>query len=374
MDAGLTPAYLPGTMNGGILGKSRTFLAGEVRQLLTINKSDRPWEFPIAIAFAAGLPLFIGAWFEDLGAATPASIGAMVIIYLPRTSLSHRLATLMALGFAMTACYGLGQVSQLLPWARIAVIAMVAVFGTIGCRFYRVIPPGAFFLIMVTAVGAYAPAQLSQVPVRLGIFVAGTIGAVLIALLYSLYILGRRPPEPDMSPPCDMLDTTVEAIVVGTSVALSLVAAQLLSLDKPYWAPVSCLAVLQGASFRAVWNRQAHRILGTLIGLGITWLLIDYAGGPWGMALAITVLVFAIETAVVRHYAFAMIFITPMTILLAETAIVGHAATSALLTARFADTAVGALTGLAGGTVLHDARMRAGLKRIVTRLRPRRVE
>jgi hypothetical protein len=29
--------------------------------------------------------------------------------------------------------------------------------------------------------------------------------------------------------------------------------------------PVSCLAVLQGASLRAVWNRQFQRLLGTAL-------------------------------------------------------------------------------------------------------------
>jgi uncharacterized membrane protein YccC len=61
---------------------------------------------------------------------------------------------------------------------------------------------------------------------------------------------------------------------------------------------------------------------------------------------------------VVRHYAFAAIFITPLTILLAEAATLGHASPSALIEARFFDTVLGCLIGLVGGICLHSPRFR----------------
>lgn len=54
--------------------------------------------------------------------------------------------------------------------------------------------------------------------------------------------------------------------------------------------------------------------------------------------IPLMVLCFVVETAVVRHYAFAAIFITPMTILLAEAATLGHGPASTLIEARFYDT------------------------------------
>jgi uncharacterized membrane protein YccC len=126
---------------------------------------------------------------------------------------------------------------------------------------------------------------------------------------------------------------------------------------------VSCLAVIQGVNLRAVWNRKIQRIVGTMIGLGLTWLLVRYAADPWAVAITVTLLIFLIETAIVRHYAFAAIFITPVAILLAEASTVGLADSSGLIVARFMDTVVGALIGLAGGLCLHSPALRQRLKR-----------
>ena len=188
---------------------------------------------------------------------------------------------------------------------------------------------------------------------------------MIVAFLYNIHILRFRPPLPTPpAPPDDLLDfVVIDSLIIGLFVGLSLGAAQILGLDKPYWVPVSCLAVIQGINLRAVWNRQAHRIIGTMIGLAVTWVLVRHATGPWEIAIAVTVLTFCIETAIVRHYAFATIFITPLTILLAEVSTLGYAGSSPLIVARFADTVIGSLIGLAGGICLHNAALRQMLRR-----------
>jgi len=338
----------------------------ELHELIAINPSDRPWELPFAVAMAAGLPMLLGAWFGDMVHGALASIGAMVIVYVPRTRLEHRMVTVMAAAFAMIACYAFGQLSQFIPPARAPIITGVAVIVTMACRYYRVVPPGPLFFVLATAIGAYAPGDVADATTRLGVFALGSIGAVIVVFFYNLHILRSRDPLPASPPPLpeDLLDVVViDALIIGLFVGLSLGAAQLLALEKPYWVPVSCLAVIQGASLRAVWNRQAQRIIGTLIGLGVTWGLVRYAADPWAVAVAVTALTFCVETAIVRHYAFAAIFITPLTILLAEASIPGEAGGSALIAARFADTVLGSFIGLVGGVCLHNSAFRQRLKR-----------
>lgn len=333
-------------------------LRREAREFITIKPSDRPWQFPFAVAVAVGLPLLLGASFGTLSLASLAAIGAMTIVYVPRTTLEHRAIALMAIAFAMITCHALGQLSQLVPAARVPIIAAVAAIVTLACRYYRVVPPGSLFFVMATAIGAYAPAQIGDVPARLGVFALGTIGAVFVGLVYSAHILRSRAPMPVRPRPANMVRQAVDSLIIGVFVGLSLAAAQMLSIEKPYWAPVSCLAVIQGVSLRAVWIRQAERIVGTMLGLGVTWALVTLAADPWSIAIAIIVLTFCIETAIVRHYAFAAIFITPLTILLAETSSLGDVTSSALIGARFADTVVGSLTGLVGGVCLHSTTLR----------------
>lgn len=345
-------------------GPISAIIRRELRELVTVKPSDRPWELPFAVAMAVGLPMIIGVWFGAMREAALASIGAMTIIYIPRTRLDHRMVTLMAAAFGMTTCYALGQLSHLVPEARLPIIALVATLVTMACRYYRVGPPGPLFFVMAATIGAYTPGSIEDVPAKLGLFALGTMGAVIVAFLYSLHILRFRVPLPALRRPEDLIDTVViEALIIGLFVGLSLGAAQLLGIEKPYWAPVSCLAVIQGVNLRAVWSRKIQRIVGTMIGLGVTWLLVRYAADPWAIAITITGLTFLIEMAIVRHYAFAAIFITPVAILLAEASTLGLVDSSALIAARFADTVVGALIGLAGGMCLHSPAFRQKVRR-----------
>jgi uncharacterized membrane protein YccC len=84
-------------------------------------------------------------------------------------------------------------------------------------------------------------------------------------------------------------------------------------------------------------------------------------------------LAFVIETMVVRHYRFATIFITPMTILLAEAATLGHGSSAVLIKARLFDTVVGSLVGLVGGVCLHSPLFRETVGRQIRRLTPSRL-
>jgi hypothetical protein len=337
----------------------------ELRELVRINPSDRPWELPFAVAMSAGLPLLVGAWLGDISYAALASIGGMAIVYVPRTRLDHRMVSVMAAAFGLIACFALGQMSQFVPMARAPIIALVAMIVTMACRYYRVVPPGSLFFVMAAAIGAYTPGA-ADASARLGVFALGTIGAVIVTFLYSVHILRLRDALPTPPPPEDLLDfVVIDSLIIGLFVGLSLGTAQMLGIEKPYWAPVSCLAVIQGVNLRAVWNRKAHRIIGTMIGLAVTWVLVRHAADPWVIAIAVTVLTFCIETAIVRHYAFAAIFITPLTILLAEASTLGYSDSSALILARFADTVIGTVFGLAGGVCIHSIPLHRIFRRLL---------
>ena len=163
-----------------------------------------------------------------------------------------------------------------------------------------------------------------------------------------------------------------DALVIGAFVGLSLALAQALQLEKAYWVPVSCLAVIQGHTLRAVWNKQMQRIVGTTIGLLVAWALLLLPLDKWSISLTMMLLAFIIEMAVVRNYGFATIFITPMTILLAEAATLGHGPASSLIQARFLDTLIGCVAGFTGATCIHSPRFREIAGRPIRRLVPDR--
>ncbi|MEW6372683.1 MAG: FUSC family protein [Pseudomonadota bacterium] len=351
----------------------RTLLEDELRGLTTIQASDRVWQMPFAAALASGLPLLAGAWSGRMDYGLVSSLGGLVFIYLPNTPMSHRMVVMMAAAFGLTACYTLGVMSHFVPALMMPALVFTSILVTMICRFYRVPPPGSLFFVMAASIGAYSPAPLAELPLRVGLIFLGALLACLIAFFYSLYMLHRRAPMPIAPLPAATFDFVVfDSVVIGVFVGLALAVAQLLQLEKPYWVPVSCLAVIQGASLRAVWSRQLHRTIGTAVGLLLAWGLLLLPLEYWSIALLMMTLTFLIESTIVRHYALAAVFITPLTILLAEAAVLGHGSAGALIGARFVDTLLGCLVGLAGGICLHSPRFREALGAPMRRLVPLR--
>jgi hypothetical protein len=67
-------------------------------------------------------------------------------VSLPATPMHHRMVTIMACSFGLIASFTLGLLSQLLPLAAAPVLAVITILVTMICRFYRLPPPGSYFL------------------------------------------------------------------------------------------------------------------------------------------------------------------------------------------------------------------------------------
>jgi uncharacterized membrane protein YccC len=355
-------------------GRLQALVRAELRDLATINRSDRRWQMPFCAALASGLPLLVGAWFDHLDYGLVSSLGGLVFIYGPNTPLSHRMVTLMACAFGMSACYTLGVMGHFFPLLLVPVLGFIAIVVSMVCRFYALGPPGILFFIMAAAIGAYSPVDLLQVPLYVGLFTMGCLQACLIAFFYGLYIVRLQAPAPVAPlPPATFDHVVLDSVVIGLFVGISLAAAHALQLERAYWVPVSCVAVIQASSLRAVWNKQLHRILGTGVGLLLTWGLLALPLDKWSVSLLMIGLSFLIETLVVRHYALAIVFVTPLTIFLAEASRLGQGAPEAMLQARLFDIVLGSLVGLCGGACLHNPRFRELVGRQLRRLVPARL-
>lgn len=357
------------------LAKFKNMIRAELEHLTTITPSDRPWQMPFTAALAIGLPLLVGAYFNHLDYGLVSSLGGLVFLYLPNTPMHHRMVTIMACAFAITSCYALGVLSHFSSALMVPVLTFISILITMLCRFYSLTMPGSLFFIMAAAIGAYTPLEPLQVPLMVGLVSMGSLLACLLAFFYSLHALHQRAAKatpPLATPTFDYV--VFDSVIIGIFVGISLLLAQSLHLEKAYWVPVSCLAVIQGVSIRAIWNKQLHRIAGTSIGLLVSWGLLLLMTDKWIICLTIMLLTFMIEMVVVRHYALAAIFITPLTILLAEAATMKHETVTLLIQARFLDTVLGCLIGLAGGVCIHNPAFRKIVGKQIKRLIPSNIK
>ena len=175
----------------------QAFLRTELGHLTTVHASDRPWQMPLAAALASGLPLMVGAWFNRLDYGLASSLGGLVFLYVPRTALHHRMVTLMACAFGMSACYALGLMSHFYPALMALSLAVITLLATMVCRFYAVGPPGSFFFVMAAAIGAHMPIHVPDFPLYVGLF---TLGCVLACLTHPTSPSCRSISLPNRSP------------------------------------------------------------------------------------------------------------------------------------------------------------------------------
>jgi uncharacterized membrane protein YccC len=257
--------------------------------------------------------------------------------------------------FGFNASFTLGVLTSFDPIISSITLGLTALLATTICRYYNVPPPGSFFFILVACMARTLPYDLSLVADRSGLVLLGTLGACLLALLYGMgqMMLGNRPTprQKSSTPDSNILAIVLEAGTIGLFVGGSYLSALAIGLSNPYWVPVSCAAVMQGATFRAIWHRNVHRILGTIPGMAIAWFILVLDPASWQLALIITALSFVIETLITRNYGLAVIFITPLTVLFADANSMLGA--EKLVTVRLADIVLGSMSGYVGGWVIH---------------------
>ncbi len=345
----------------------RQLIKGELAHLFSVNKSQRPWHMPIVAAIAISFPVFVGVYFGALSSGIKASLGAMIILNLPLVgSLPYRLVTLMAWGFAMSLSFALGAMAQQLPGLRLPVFTLIAFAVIVFGRYYRQPPPAGLFIMMAGAIALFIPIPLAQVLPATGLVLFGSVFSIFMALLYSLWLLATRPIQPAPSYSYEP-DTLSESIIVTGFVSLTLLIAVLLEMSNPYWAAVSCFIIIQGIHLRTMWIKQFHRLLGTLIGIVLAGWMLSWGLSGWQVASAILLMMVSIESLVDRHYGLAVIFITPLTIFIAEYGsdiVLTEQVYQQVMRARLLDTTLGCLLGITGGLVMHSTKLRLPLRRL----------
>ncbi|MDO5684090.1 MAG: FUSC family protein [Propionibacteriaceae bacterium] len=108
------------------------------------------------------------------------------------------------------------------------------------------------------------------------------------------------------------------ALRVGLAALLTGIVALVFGFDHSYWGVAFAALVLhQGGSQYAQTVRGGQRLVGTLVGLGVYALILWW--NPTGLWLVVVVfaLQFTIEMVIVRNYALAVVFITPIALTIA---------------------------------------------------------
>lgn len=208
------------------------------------------------------------------------------------------------------------------------------------------------------------PKGIETIAASVGNLALGVIIACTIGLIYSLITLRGKDGQDNITIFQQHKYTNItESIIFGATIGISLLVAKLLQMENPYWVPISCMAVMQGISTSHVWERALHRVLGTIIGLGLIWFVLLLPLNIWQVCICIIILQIIVEFLVVRNYGLAAVFITMLTIFLAEPNIALTEHSNLLIKARLIDTLIGSTIGALGGWMLYHEKIHFYTKR-----------
>ncbi|WP_434777887.1 FUSC family protein [Neisseria sp. Ec49-e6-T10] len=336
----------------------------DLKSFIQFRQTERSWHVPILAALCIGMPLMTGYFLDKVEDGILASMSGLLILYLPNTSLINRILLLIICSFVFIVSFLFGIIFSfnaiLAPFALGFYIFILSYLT----KYFKLKPPGSFFFILITAIAICMPFDLYDIPKKIGLITMGTISTCLLAFIYSIVTLRNQPSRTNVIiNKNDNYFLIFEAAIDGFFIGSSLLIAYLLNLDNPYWVPVSCAAVMQGINSKHIWQRSLHRIVGTFIGVGLAWFLLNLQLSTLSICLAIITLQFCVELLVVRNYAMAVVFITALTIFLAEA---GHSIRSSpdlSVYTRILDITLGSIIGAIGGWFLYHQKLKNGFKR-----------
>lgn len=345
-----------------MLSTVKQFIKQEIRTPISFRKSERSWHIPVLTAVCIGIPLLAGLYFKRLDWGLAACLACTVILYYePNVSAAKRMITMLACSFGFILSLSFGLIFSFNPIVASVMFGFFAFSVHWLILYLKVKPPGSFFFIFIASQAFCKPFDLSILPEKIGLMAMGTMLTSFIALIYTLFTLRKGLPETENDVQVGLRKPNFnffESIIIGLFMLISMLLGHVLKLENPYWVPISCLAVMQGATLYHIWQRGLQRVAGTLIGLGLCWLMLSVSKTPLSICLSIILMQFLIELFIVKHYGIAVIFITPLTIFLIDGSSAASINTNDLIYIRFWDILLGSFIGAIGGWFMHHEKLR----------------
>jgi uncharacterized membrane protein YccC len=325
--------------------------------LLRVHESAGAHRVALRAGVSVAVPLLLLWSVDRVEWSIYAAFGAFTALYGRNHVHLSRLQMQVVAGTLLCSATTLGVVvgtSSHRAWLAVPATAIVAGIGSLCSDAMDWHPPGPLFLVFAFAACASIPSSPADVGVAALVASATAVFAVLVGYAGSAWRSWRLPDPPRTSwrrtTFGDVARRHLARNVAGVLAAGTLSTAA--GIGHPYWAMVSAVVPLAATRPRAQLVRGLHRIVGTLVGLGVA--AVFFALDPGGLVLILTVVALqcAAELLVGRNYALALVAITPLALLMVHLA--APVPARVLLLDRGVETVIGVLIGLAIGYLTRD--------------------
>ncbi len=229
-------------------------------------------------------------------------------------------------------------------WTALFAGALVAGASATCITALGIKPGGALFpLFAISAVAAAPPAA----PVWVAVAVAGASAGWCVLMGLLGHYLGERHPGMDASG-AHLAYTRAQLAGEFARYFVSATIAGVLGLASglpfPYWAQIAAVVPLSPPRRVAQVERGLHRVVGSALGIVTTAFLLSFPSQAWQLAVWVVIMQFLAELYVLRNYALALVFITPLALLMIQMA--NPQPVVPMLQARVLETAIGVVVGV----------------------------
>jgi hypothetical protein len=326
--------------------------------LFRIAPSRGPrWQLGLQAAIGMSVPIAVMTLFGQPTLGFIAGSGAFTVLFAGSAPVVDRVRVLPFIAAALTVGATLGAFaadSQLL--VNIGIIVVAALSAGL-CFGFSLGPPGPIFFVLVFGLSAQIVAHGAISPlVYVAAVAAGCVFSYLVTLSPLVVRRVRSHPARSLRElfPGPALNDVSRILVLRVVIVavLGVLIGAFVDPGRSYWIVGAAIAVIGiAADRRAAFQRGLHRMLGTVVGVGVYALLaLLHPAGLW-IALLLGIMQFSVELVIVRHYALALTIITPLVLLLTGAA-TGNIGSMDVAMERIIDTIVGAALGAASG-LLH---------------------
>lgn len=318
------------------------------RELVAVNRTTGSHRVALRAAFSVMVPLLVLVFTGHTGWAAYASFGAFTSLYGRRSEHLVRLQMQASAAVMLVLTVPTGVAVGLLDagwWMDVLVGMVIAATGTVVARAHSYHPGGPLFFIFAFGAIALMPHQHGDLLTALLVSGASALFSILVGtagvLLDPRGLRGAWRERVGLT--LDLQQNWQPAwMALGVLVAGTL--AHLFRIGHPYWAMVAAVAPLSAPQVTTQVARGIHRTVGTTVGLVTAWVVLALHLAPVPAVLVVAVLQLLTEMWVGRNYAIAMLFITPMALLMGQIGV--QRPIAGLLYDRGLETFIGSAVGI----------------------------
>ncbi|WAP50527.1 FUSC family protein [Arthrobacter sp. ATA002] len=230
-------------------------------------------------------------------------------------------------------------------WELVVAATVVAAALSGTADYLRIRPAGPFTYIFAFTATAAAPFSGAVTEAALAVSGAA-VTAVLLGVAGRVHARRHTPVLfRSAVPPREATRILAHAGRYAAAVAAAGSLALFLGPGHSYWAMLAACAPIAAADASHAPARAGHFILGTYGGVLLSALLLQPDWSPVQLAVLLALLQFGGEVYVIRHYGLAMVFLTPVALLM--TGFVSVQPVWELTVDRAVETTIGALVAVA---------------------------